>query len=121
MPNHQTQPDSCRRGMVGKPSTKSSLRAASNNGSAGNKSQIFIVGSCWLHRKNAKLQGLVSHRDGLVTPQVFPSGASVEKRRVAKGDECSKGEGDVWCLAGGPMKGMAPLTDFVYVGMRVSV
>ena len=41
--------------------------------------------------------------------------------RVAKGGECSKGEGDVWCAAGGPRKSIAPLTDFVYVGMRVSV
>ena len=41
--------------------------------------------------------------------------------RVVKGGECSKEGGGVWCAAGGPRKGIAPLTDFVYVGMRVSV
>ena len=83
--------------------------------------QIFIVGCCCLHRKNAKLQGLVPHRDGLATSQVFQSGASVEEMRVAKGGECRKGKGGVWCPAGGPRNGIAPLIDFVYAGMRVSV
>ena len=82
---------------------------------------IFIVGCC-LQRKFAKLQGgLVSPCDGPATSQVPQSGVSGGEVQAARGSECSKGEGGVWCAAGGPRKGITTLTDRVYVDMCVSV
>ena len=107
--------------MVGTPSTKSSLRAASNNGSVGNDFPNFHCCLLLLTQTKCQIAGLdlaprwPSHVTGV------QSEVSVEEMRVAKGVECSRGEGDVWCAAGGAKKGIAPLTDFVYVGMRVSV